>query len=85
MSPDTDRIAVPTNGRGPHPIDADTPVTPLAPLRGEPPTPGGPPIGPTDEEFAVAFTPKQVAIGFAIVASILVVIGGRLLRRRSGG
>jgi hypothetical protein len=85
MSPDTDRIAVPTNGRGPHPIDDETAVTPLAPLRGEPPIPGGPPTGPSDEEFAVAFSPKQVAIGFAIVASIVAVLGGRLLRRRSGG
>ena len=33
MTDDADRIAVPTNGRAPHPVAA-----PLAPLRGEPPT-----------------------------------------------
>ena len=76
---DPDRIAVPTNGRAPHPV-----ATPLAPLRGEPPTPGGMPSGVSDQDFSVAFSPKQLAIGFGIVASLLVLIVGRARRGRSG-
>jgi hypothetical protein len=32
----------------------------------------------------VAFSPKQVAIGFGIVASLLLLLAGRARRRRSG-
>jgi len=72
MSPDTDRIAVPTNGSGPHAVPGETAATP------EPPAPGT-----SDEELSVAFTPKQLAIGFGILASILLIVAGRM-RRRSG-
>ena len=77
MTHDTDRIAVPTNGRKPH-----SGAAPLAPLRGEPPTAESAP-GTSDEELSVAFSPKQVAIGFGILASLVLLIAGAA-RRRSG-
>ncbi len=87
MSPDTesDRIAVPTNGHK-APAVADAPA-PLPPLRGEPPTVGVTPTSPTprtDQDFSVAFTPKQAAVGFAIIASPVVLLVGRARRGRSG-
>lgn len=72
MSQETDRIAVPTNGRGPHAVPGATPATP------EPPAPGT-----SAEELSVAFTPKQLAIGFGILASLLLIVASRM-RRRSG-
>ena len=84
MTGDPDRIAVPTNGRSPHPV-----ATPLAPLRGEPPTAGPSPAGstrvfsPTDPALLGAVSPKQLAIGFGIVASLILLALGRA-RRRSG-
>ena len=51
MSQDADRIAVPTNGRGPHPAGpAATPPGPSAPT-------AGPDDVPSDEELATAFSP----------------------------
>ena len=76
--PETDRIAVPTNGRTPRPAPSS------APLRGEPPRPGGVPPGTSSQDFSVAFSPKQLAIGFGIIASLLLLIAGRNHRRRSG-
>ena len=86
MSPDTDadtdgdRIAVPTNGHAPTPV-AGT----LEPLRGEPPTASGDLTGTSDEELSVAFSPKQAAIGFGILASLILVAAGWARRRRPGG
>ena len=80
MSHETDRITVPTNGQRPHPV-----AVPLAPLRGEPPTPGGTPPPPSGQDLSVAFSPKQVAIGFGILASLLVLVAGGVLRRRPRG
>ncbi|MEO8437244.1 MAG: hypothetical protein ABI562_02215 [Chloroflexota bacterium] len=80
MSPDTDRIAVPTNGHRPKAA-----TEPLAPLRGEPPSADPEPDELSDAALSVAFTPKQAAIGFGIVASLLLLVAGRLWRRRSGG
>jgi hypothetical protein len=78
MSADQDRIAVPTNGRGPHPV-----TTPLPPLRGEPPT--AEPIrtfSPTDPALLGAVSPKQLAVGFGIVASLVLLALGRSRIRR---
>jgi hypothetical protein len=71
MSEETDRIAVPTNGRRPKAVPA---------LDGsaEPPAPGI-----SDEELSVAFTPKQLAIGFGILASLVLLVASRM-RRRTG-
>ncbi len=67
MSDEPDRIAVPTNGRGPHHV-ADASLAPGAP---------------TDEEMSVAFTPKQLAIGFGIIASLVLLLVGAARRRRT--
>ena len=71
MSQDPDRIAVPTNGRGPHPLPDVVAGT------------GSSPGSPTEEEMSVAFTPRQLAIGFAIVASLILLVAGRAHRRRT--
>ena len=70
----SDRIAVPTNGRGPHPITDTTPRL-TRPLR-ELPAPRPP------RRLSVAFSPKQLAIGFGIVASLVLLLLGRTRRRR---
>jgi len=80
MSPDPDRIAVPTNGRGPHPVQGP-PTAQEAPSGGPS---GGSPGGPSDLEMSLAFSPKQVAVGFGILASLLLLLAGRARRRRSG-
>lgn len=78
---DPDRLAVPTNGRGPREVAA-----PLPPLRGEPPTAAEPSSpGTSDQDFSVAFSPKQVAIGFGILASLILLLARRARRGRSGG
>ena len=73
MSSDSDRIAVPTNGRGPHPITETTPA-PASRATGS--------GAPSDEEMSLAFTPKQLAIGFGVIASLALLILGRARRRR---
>jgi hypothetical protein len=85
MTADRDRIAVPTNGRKPHPLAA-----PLPPLRGEPPTAEpprtAPPLrffDPTDPALLGSVSPRGLAIGFGIVASLVLLALGRA-RRRSG-
>jgi len=84
MTGDPDRIAVPTNGRKPHPVTA-----PLPPLRGEPPT-AEPPrtdrpprfFDPTDPALLGAVSPKQLAVGFGIIASLVLLALGRSRIRR---
>ena len=72
MSSDPDRIAVPTNGRRPHPMpaaaataapDADDPSAPTAPA-----LPAGP-------------SAQQIMVGFGIVASLIAVAAGVARRR----
>jgi hypothetical protein len=82
MTQDADRIAVPTNGRKPHP------VTPLEPLRGEPPT-AEPPrdkgprsFDPTDPGLLGGVSPRSLAVGFGIVASLVLLAVGRSRLRR---
>lgn len=71
MSPDTDRIAVPTNGRGPQPVP--DPMPPEATERPAPPASTAP------------FTPTQLAVGFGILASIVVIVVGRMRQRGRRG
>jgi hypothetical protein len=95
MTGDPDRIAVPTNGRKPHPVE---PLEPLEPLRGEPPT-AAPPTGepapnqpartraprifdPTDPALLGAVSPRGLAVGFGIVASLVLLAVGRSRLRR---
>ena len=67
MTGELDRVPVPTNGKGPRHVD-------------EPPPPG--PVAPAStDELTVSFTPAQIAVGFGIVAS-LVLLAARQLRRR---
>ncbi|MFL5712241.1 MAG: hypothetical protein ACJ77W_10225 [Chloroflexota bacterium] len=79
MTHNPDRIAVPTNGKGPHPV-----ATSLAPLRGEPPTaePPSAAVDPTDPALLGAVSPRQLAIGFGIVASLVLLALGRSRTRR---
>ena len=66
MTNDLERVPVPTNGKGPHPVTDP-----------EPPPAADEPSG----ELNVGFTPTQIAIGFGIVAS-LVLLAARQFRRR---
>jgi hypothetical protein len=54
-------------------------------LRGEPPTAEGTPPATSGRDLSVAFTPKQVAVGFGIVASLLLLLAGSIRRHRPGG
>jgi hypothetical protein len=65
MNQETDRIVVPTNGKGPHP------APPAAPPE-EPPEP---------IPSAVTFTPTQLAVGFGIVASLVLLVARQVRRR----
>ena len=82
MTDDPDRVAVPTNGRKPHP------AAPVAPLRGEPPTAEPRPTGETrafsltDPALLGAVSPKQLAVGMGIVASLILLALGRSRIRR---
>ena len=69
MSPETEKVPVPTNGKGPHALAG--PVT-----EAEPPAP---------EQLTVAFTPTQLAVGFGIVASLILLAARRMRRRGSSG
>ena len=83
MSSDSDRIAVPTNGRRPHAVTTPT-AEPDA--RAETPSSESAAAGvPSDAELATALSPKQLAVGFGVVASIVLFVAGRVLRRRSRG
>jgi len=82
LSTEPDRIAVPTNGRRPHPVTTST----------EPAVGSGSESGveetaavPSDADLASAVSPKQLAVGFGVVASILLLVAGRVLRRRTRG
>ena len=85
MTGDPDRIAVPTNGRKPHPVE---PLEPLEPLRGEPPTAEptrdkAPRIfDPSDPALLGAVSPRNLAVGFGIVASLVLLAVGRSRLRR---
>ena len=83
-----DRIAVPTNGHRPHGVATLVPTTERAtgatagPSTGPSATTDA--TAPTDAELAAAVSPKQVAVGFAVVASI-VLVAARILARRARG
>jgi hypothetical protein len=66
MSSDLERIPVPTNGKGPHPVEA--PVV----LDAEPAPQAVPSV-----------SPAQLAVGFGIVASLILLLVGWLRRGRS--
>ena len=76
MSSDQDRIAVPTNGRRPHAVTIEPDDARRTPT--EPEATGAPPA----TELASAVSPRNLAIGFGILASLGLLLAGRLLRRR---
>jgi hypothetical protein len=71
MSSEIDRIRVPTNGKGPHRVDE-----PLPPVD-EP--------APPAEASSVVFTPTQLAVGFGILASLVVLVARQIRRRGRSG
>jgi hypothetical protein len=85
MNPETDRVPVPTNGRGPHSPEetgspAKTAARPTAPA-GSPPA--ADPATPAGSDPRIVVSPTQLAVGFGIIASLVLVLVGR--RRRGGG
>jgi hypothetical protein len=81
VSADSDRIAVPTNGKRPHAltIEPESAAAAAADRAAEPVAPGTP----TPTDLAGAMSPRRLAVGFAILASLGVLLAGRVLRRRS--
>jgi hypothetical protein len=77
MSNDQDRIAVPTNGRRPHAVTIEPDDTPR-------PTPTAEDTGaPSTTELPDAVSPRSLAIGFGILASLGLLVVGRVLRARA--
>jgi hypothetical protein len=74
MSEDTERIPVPTNGRGPRLQGSAEPVD----------WPHSPPGEPPSRDQAIPFTPNQLAVGFGIVAGLVLLFVGSRRRGRSG-
>ena len=77
MSGDQDRVAVPTNGRRPHAVT----IEPDEAHR--PPAAAADPVGPTTTDLATVVSPRSLAIGFGILASLGLLVVGRVLRARS--
>jgi hypothetical protein len=75
MSGESDRIAVPTNGRGPHP------VAPSPAARASEPAPD--PAARSGSDLPLAMSPERLAVGLGIVASLVIIIVGLARRGRS--
>jgi len=73
MSSDPDRIAVPTNGRRPHPVPEATAAA-TEPASDDPTAPRGP-------AMPGGLSPQQLAVGFGIVASLVAIAAGVARRR----
>ncbi len=93
MNSETDRVTVPTNGRKPRAAakpkaatstrrvkaavaDADAPAAEDATAKRQPA------VKVTSPELTVAVTPAQIAVGFGVIAGIILLVLGR--RRRKG-
>jgi hypothetical protein len=70
MSQAPDRIPVPTNGKGPHPAEPPADTEAMDEAESQPGT-------------SVVFTPTQLAVGFGILASLALLVVGRMRRNRS--
>ncbi len=75
MSGGSDRIAVPTNGRGPHPV-----APPPAPATTDP---AADPATPPARDLPLAMSPERLAVGLGIVVSLVLLIVGLARRGRS--
>jgi hypothetical protein len=78
MSNDQDRVAVPTNGRRPHALSIEPEDTKPA---GSGTNPSDTIDAPTATDMANALSPRNLAIGFGILASLAVLVAGMLRRR----
>ena len=82
MSGDTDRIAVPTNGHTPRAFEASPDQAPTTqPDAIQPPDPV-PTV--TSSEMTVSVTPAQIAVGFGVIAGIILMVLGRRAGRGRG-
>lgn len=81
MSTDPDRIAVPTNGRGPHAVPGvdDAGPTPTSPAT---PRPAVPPELDLSADLSGPFSSRQLIVGFGIIASVVLLLISRARRRR---
>jgi hypothetical protein len=61
---------------------AETPAAPEPPSTPSPEAPEPPPT-PSNAEYSVAFSPRQVAVGLAIVAALIAMVIGRRRGRSS--
>jgi hypothetical protein len=77
MSSDQDRVAVPTNGRRPHAVTIEPDQA------NQPPGAAEDTVTPTATDLATAVSPRSLAIGFGILASLGLLVVGRVLRARS--
>jgi hypothetical protein len=84
MSGADDRIPIPVNGHRAAGSPAGSPAEP-APAEPTPAgSPPGSPVEPGSTDPRIVVSPTQLAIGFAIVASILALLAGRAGRRARG-
>jgi hypothetical protein len=77
MSSDQDRVAVPTNGRRPHTVTIEPDET-RRPPEGVEDT-----VATTTTDLTTSVSPRSLAIGFGILASLGLLVVGRVLRARS--
>jgi hypothetical protein len=74
MSGESDRIAVPTNGRGPHPV---------APSPAATTDPAADPATRSARDLPLAMSPERLAVGLGIVVSLVILVVGLARRGRS--
>jgi hypothetical protein len=77
MSSSKDRVAVPTNGHKP-PLTDEPAALDLPDASGAAPTD---PLSPPNPTMGLPASPAQLAVGFGIVAALIILLLGR--RRRS--
>ena len=75
MSGDSDRIAVPTNGRGPHPVAPSPAATETEPAADT--------ATRSARDLPLAVSPERLAVGLGIVLSVVLLIVGLARRGRS--